>query len=64
MKCPEWYLQDIGKVNFFDQDNPEMVNDKNHPGEIEKNNPEEELTNKRENDLLYHKSKSQNYKIS
>ena len=44
-------------MNFFDQDEPDMVDDKYHPGEIEKNNPEKELTQKRENDLLYHKSK-------
>jgi hypothetical protein len=64
MECPEWYLKYIVQVNFFDQEEPDMVDDKYQSREIEKNNPEEELTQKREDDLLYHKSKSQNYKIS
>jgi len=43
-ECPEWDLQDIAQVNFFDQEEPEMVDDEYHPGEIKKNNPVEELT--------------------
>jgi hypothetical protein len=43
---PEWDLQKIGQLYFFYQDQPEMVENKNHPGEIKKNNPEKELTEK------------------
>jgi len=30
-------------VYFFDQDQPEMVDEKYHPGKIEKDKPEEKL---------------------
>jgi len=43
-ECPERDLQEFGKVYFFDQDQPEMVDEKHHPGKIEKNNPKKELT--------------------
>jgi hypothetical protein len=43
-ECPEWDLQNIGQGYLFDQDESEMVDDKYHPGKIEKSNPEEKLT--------------------
>jgi len=39
-----------------------VINHENKPREIEKNNPEKELTKKREKDLSYHKTKLSNQK--
>ena len=64
MECPERDLEDIGKADLFDHEEPDMVYDENQSGEIKENHPEEELPEQWEKDLLYHKSKNQIYKIS